>query len=83
MTQFVENERFSVISRICSTDVRGDQSKRNYLSMLIDGAFKSVGHPIDFFAHEAKVVTINKTAPSFARFLISVCFISILPFNVY
>ena len=47
---------------------KGLPVQKNYLIILIEGAFKSVGHPIDFFAQEAKDVTINSTTQSFARF---------------
>lgn len=48
--------------------------------MLIEGAFKSVGQPIDFFAQDAKVVTIKSTAPNLARFFMSVRFILLFLF---
>ena len=67
------------MSRTSCSDFRGNQSKANYFSRLIFGALRSVGHPIDFFAQEAKVVTIIRTAQNFAKFLISVCLI----LNIY
>jgi len=73
----------SLLYHVLVLRMLGFASPKDYLIMLIEGALRSVGHPIDFFAQEAKVVTISNTAHSLAKFLIIVCFIFILPFNVY